>query len=78
MTLTRYYVILGLALFVVVISFLITIYLIRKQQYRETDDRVSKATVKHPLMLNPALIAYALFPLVIALGAYLYYIFVIK
>lgn len=77
MTLTRYYVIFAVALLVIVFSFFITIYLIRKQQYKETDDGVSKATVKHPLLLNPALIAYALFPLIVALGAYLYYIYVI-
>lgn len=77
MNVTTYYVFLGVAVGVILFSLLFTILYMRKQQYKETDDDVSDATVKHPMLLNPALIMYVLFPAVIVVGAYLYYTYVI-
>src|SRR5690242_5489165 len=65
---------LAFAAIVVIASAVASIALIRRQQHHEEDHHgMSKATARHYFLLNPALIAYVLFPVAVAFGAWLLY-----
>ncbi|MCC2684600.1 MAG: hypothetical protein K0R75_1499 [Paenibacillaceae bacterium] len=64
---------LAFAAIVVIASAVASIALIRRQQHHEEDHGMSKATARHYFLLNPALIAYVLFPVAVAFGAWLLY-----
>jgi len=69
---------LALAVIVTLLGFLVSLVMIRRQQHREKDHGLNSATAKHYLLLNPALWAYVLFPVLIVLGAYLMYVYIYK
>jgi cytoskeletal protein RodZ len=53
------------------LGFLWSLRMIRKQQYHEKDASLTAATAKYPVLGNPGLWAYILFPILILLGAVL-------
>lgn len=61
-----------LALIVCVVSLIWSVAVIRRQQHKELDKGMNETTIKHPILANPILIAYVLFPIVLVLGAVLY------
>jgi hypothetical protein len=65
----------AIAFFVVAAAAGISVATIRRQQHKETDEGMDPDIVKHYILLNPALIAYVLFPVCIAAGAYLLYLY---
>lgn len=75
MNIAIFNVIITIAAIVSLAGFIVSLVMIRKQQHKETDEGLNSASAKHYLTLNPALIAYVLFPLLIAFGAYLLYVY---
>ncbi|MCP1310416.1 hypothetical protein [Paenibacillus tyrfis] len=59
----------ALAAVVCVISAAASFMLARRQQNKEFDKNTDPNTVKHPVMANPMLILYVLFPIVLVAGA---------
>ncbi|MFB6364681.1 hypothetical protein ACFCP7_11510 [Paenibacillus elgii] len=59
----------ALAAIVCVISTVASFVLARRQQNKEFDKNTDPTTVKHPVMANPMLIVYVLFPIVLVAGA---------
>lgn len=59
----------ALAAVVCVISAVASFMLARRQQNKEFDKNADPNTVKHPVMANPMLILYVLFPIVLVAGA---------
>ncbi|REE91508.1 hypothetical protein A8990_10415 [Paenibacillus taihuensis] len=53
-----------------------SIYFIRKQQNKALDKSASMAAVRHPVIANPIVIAYFVFPVVVIIGAILWAIFI--
>jgi hypothetical protein len=66
---TMYTVLILLAGAVCVFSLISSIYFIRKQEGKELDKSISLSAVRHPVIGNPAVVAYWLFPIVVILGA---------
>ncbi|MBP1157201.1 ABC-type Fe3+ transport system permease subunit [Paenibacillus sp. PvR052] len=62
---------LSLAFIVCIVSLIWSLATIRKQRNKELDKGLNPTTVKHQILANPILIAYVLFPIVVALGAVL-------
>ncbi|MFM1655351.1 hypothetical protein ACI7RC_25125 [Brevibacillus sp. B_LB10_24] len=62
---------------VVVIGFILSLMTIRKQQHHEVDQGTNRTILRHPVMANPVLLAYILFPIVVVIGVvvYLYYFY---
>lgn len=61
-----------LALIVCVAALFWSLAVIRKQQHHELDKGLNETTAKHPIMANPILISYVLFPVILVLGVVLY------
>ena len=69
---------LTLAAIVSLFGFIVSLVMIRRQQHKAKDHGLNSATAKHYILLNPALWAYVLFPVLIVLGAYLMYVYIYK
>ncbi|MED4600834.1 hypothetical protein P9314_08965 [Paenibacillus validus] len=70
-------ILLSLAYLIIVISLIASIVLIRRQRTKEMDKGVNPTSVKHYFIANPMMIAYVLFPIVLAIGAaiWMYYFY---
>ncbi|KPV59781.1 hypothetical protein QJ48_09345 [Paenibacillus sp. A3] len=62
-------ILISFAAVVCVISTAASFMLARRQQNKEFDKNADPTAVKHPVMANPMLIVYVLFPIVLAAGA---------
>ncbi len=60
---------------VVAFSLVSSFVMIRRQQNRELDEGLNKTTTKHPILANPILIMYVLFPIFVVLGSALLFYF---
>jgi hypothetical protein len=58
-----------------VYSLIVSFNVMRKQQSKELDKGISQTTIKHPIIANPMLIVYLLFPPVVILGAMIWLYF---
>jgi len=56
----------------------VSIVIIRKQQGKEYDKGTSQTTVKHPIIANPILIAYIVFPILVIVGGLIWLYFTEK
>lgn len=60
---------------VCVTSLIGSVIIMRKQQSKELDKGMSQVTVKHPIIANPMLIVYLLFPPLVILGGMIWLYF---
>lgn len=63
------YPLLLLCTIIVALGFVWSLRAIRKQQFDERDTGLAATTAKHPVLGNPGIWAYILFPVLIFLGA---------
>ncbi|NBI29343.1 hypothetical protein [Chengkuizengella marina] len=70
------YINIGLVL-IVIIALGSLIYTFRLAQEQRTEDP-SETTTRHPVLLNPVLLSYVIITLLILIGAYFFYIYVLK
>ncbi len=52
---------------------LVMSFVIRRRRQGERDDGVDGTVVKHPVTLNPIFLAYAIAPILVAIGAAVFY-----
>ncbi len=57
-----------------VFALVYSISIMRRQENKEMN-RQSNATVRHPYLANPIVIAYVLFPIIIIVGAMIWLLF---
>jgi hypothetical protein len=69
-------ILLSVAFSIVVIAVIVTVITIRSQQNKELDKGMNLTSVRHPILANPAVIVYVLFPVAVLIGAaiWMYYL----
>lgn len=66
-----------LGFLVCLFSLIISFVLIRRQKDKELDKGMNLTSVRHPVVANPIIIAYVLFPVTLILGGiiWMYYFY---
>lgn len=66
-----------LGFLVCIFSLIISFVLIRRQKDKELDKGMNLTSVRHPVVANPIIIAYVLFPVTLILGGiiWMYYFY---
>lgn len=65
-----------LIVLVAAVGFVLTVTAGRKQRKSRFDQNTNATTAKHPLLANPIIIAYVVFPVLVVIGAAMLWFYV--